>query len=249
LCGAPALPYKDGGRKRGAGRSAYFRPSSAALTTLDPKDPRMQIFPRSLNKLPLVAGVGGIATVIGLTLVVWYYFSPKHLQVGYAPQQPVPYSHLLHAGKMGIDCRYCHANVEKAAHAMVPPTQTCMGCHAVVKTESAKLAPVRESWETGEPIAWVKVHKLPDHTYFNHSVHVAVGVGCATCHGRIDQMEVVRLDQPIAMQWCLECHRNPTPSLRPKDQVTNMAWTPDMAPAGWKAPEVHPPTHSSGCHR
>jgi hypothetical protein len=124
-----------------------------------------------------------------------------------------------------------------------------MGCHSVVKTESARLAPIRESWKTGEPVEWVKVHKLPEHSYFNHSVHVAVGVGCATCHGRIDQMEVVRLDKPIAMQWCLDCHRNPTANLRPKDQVTNMTWTPDQAPQGWKPPAVNPPVNCSGCNR
>ena len=209
----------------------------------------MQIFPRALNKLPLYGAVGGLFALIGAIGVPWYYFSPKNLQVGYAPQQPVPYSHRLHAGQMGMDCRYCHAQVERSAHAMIPPTQTCMGCHNLVKTDSAMLAPVRESWETGTPVEWVKVHKLPEHTYFNHSVHLAVGVGCVTCHGRIDQMDVVRLDQPIAMQWCLECHRNPEPNLRPKDQVTNMSWTSDQAPQGWKPPEVHPPTNCSGCHR
>lgn len=209
----------------------------------------MQLFPKALNKLPLLSVVGSAFALIAAVLIPWYYFSPKNLQVGYAPVQPVPYSHKLHAGKLGLDCRYCHANVEEAAHAMVPNTQTCMGCHATIRTDSAKLAPVRKSWATGQPVAWVKVHKLPEHTYFDHSVHLAVGVGCATCHGRIDQMDVVRLDQPIAMQWCLQCHRNPEPNLRPTDQITNMAWTPDQAPPGWKAPAVNPPTHCSGCHR
>lgn len=209
----------------------------------------MQIFPKALNKLPLVAGVGGVATVVGITLGIWYYFSPKNLQVGYAPEQPVAYSHALHAGQLGLDCRYCHANVERAAHAMVPATQTCMGCHALVKTDSAKLAPVRASWETGESVEWVKVHMLPDHTFFNHSAHLAAGVGCSTCHGRVDKMEVVRIEEPIAMQWCLGCHRDPTPNLRPVDQITNMEWTPEKNPPGWKPPAVNPPTQCSGCHR
>jgi hypothetical protein len=208
----------------------------------------MQLFPRSLNKLPLVAaavlGLLGPAVVGG----VWYYVTPKNFQVGYAPTQPVPYSHKLHAGQMGMDCRYCHANVEKSAHAMIPPTQTCMGCHSLVKTESGRLAPVRESWASGEPLEWVKVHKLPDHAYFNHSAHVSAGVGCVSCHGRIDQMEVVRQDKPLSMGWCLECHRDPKPNLRPKDQVTNMEWRPEMA-KNWTPPEVHPPQHCSGCHR
>ncbi|MBP9113372.1 MAG: cytochrome c3 family protein [Polyangiaceae bacterium] len=209
----------------------------------------MQLFPRSLNKLPLILGVIAPIALAGVTFVIWYYFSPKNLQVGYAPIQPVPYSHRLHAGVMGIDCRYCHANVEKAAHAMIPATQTCMGCHAVVKTDSNRLANIVASWNTGKPVEWVKVHKLPEHTYFDHSAHLAVGVGCSSCHGRVDKMEVVRVDQPIAMGWCLECHRNPGPNLRPKDQITNMDWKAEMNPPGFTPPDVHPPQHCSGCHR
>lgn len=209
----------------------------------------MQLFPRALNKLGLAVAVGSNVAIIGIVFLFWYYASPKNLQVGYAPFQPVPYSHRLHAGELGIDCRYCHANIERSAHAMIPATQTCMGCHSIVKTDSARLQVVRDSWKTGEPIEWVKVHKLPEHAYFNHSAHLAAGVGCATCHGRIDQMDVVRLDKPISMGWCLECHRNPTPNLRPKDQITNMNWQPEMAPAGWQPPKVNPPTNCSGCHR
>jgi hypothetical protein len=131
---------------------------------------------------------------------------------------------------------------------MVPPTETCMGCHAVVKKDSPKLGALRNSWETGKPVPWVRVHKLPDHVFFDHSVHVAVGVGCVSCHGRIDQMEVVRLDTPLAMGWCLECHRDPAPNLRPKDQITNMTWAPAEGQALAQA-DVHPPEHCSGCHR
>ena len=134
---------------------------------------------------------------------------------------------------------------------MIPPTQTCMGCHAVVKTDSRKLAALRDSWETGKPVEWVRVHKLPDHAYFDHSAHLAAGVGCASCHGRIDQMEVVRQDKPLGMGWCLECHRDPGPNLRPKDQITNMAWKPERTQEqrARRAPSVHPPEHCSGCHR
>ena len=209
----------------------------------------MQIFPRSLNKLPLIAATGLAAALGGLVFVFWFWFSPKNLQVGYAPRQPVPYSHKLHAGQLGMDCRYCHANIERSAHAMIPATQTCMGCHSIIKTESARLAGVRASWETGQPIEWVKVHKLPEHAYFDHSVHLNAGVGCSTCHGRIDQMDVVRQDQPLSMGWCLECHRDPTPNLRPKDQITNMEWTLASNPAGFQPPKVNPPQHCSGCHR
>ena len=208
----------------------------------------MQIFPRSLNKLPQIAGAVTVLALPGVIFLAWYYFSPLYTDVGYEPRQPVPYSHRLHAGQMGMDCRYCHANVEVSAKAMIPPTQVCMGCHAMIKTESARLAPVRASWESGKPVEWVQVHKLPDHAYFNHSAHLSAGVGCVTCHGRVDQMEVVRAEAPLGMGWCLECHRDPQPNLRPKDQITNMEWKPEMA-AGWTAPDVNPPKHCSGCHR
>jgi len=226
----------------------------------------MQIFPRELNLLPMV--LAGVATVAGagLVLVVWIYFSPKHLQVGYSPEQPVPYSHRLHAGELGMDCRYCHANVERSAEAMVPPTQTCMGCHAIVRTGSARLEPIRESWETGEAMEWVRVHQLPDHTYFNHSTHlygalartgesgeeVRVAIGCESCHGRIDQMEVVGVAEPIAMQWCLECHRDPSEHLRPVEEITTMGWEPSdewLEHTDEHVAAVLPPTHCSGCHR
>lgn len=208
----------------------------------------MQIFPRHLNLLPLV--IAGAATVGGgvLTGAIWYYAAPDNLQVGYAPEQPVPYSHRLHAGELEMDCRYCHANVERSHEAMVPPTQTCMGCHAQVHPDSERLAPVRESFASGESVEWVRVHQVPDTVFFDHSVHLAAGVGCVTCHGRVDQMEVVQVDQPISMGWCLDCHRDPGPNLRPRTEITNMDWAPDE---NWVAhvDEVNPPTHCSGCHR
>jgi hypothetical protein len=218
----------------------------------------MQIFPRTLNYLPLVAALllavgGGV-----VTFVVTYYFSPWNTQVGYAPIQPVPFSHRLHAGELGMDCRYCHANVERSYEAMVPSTQTCMGCHAVVRSDSAALAPVRESWTSGEAVPWVRVHNLPDHVYFDHSAHLSAGVGCVSCHGRIDTMEVVRQDQPLSMAWCLDCHRAPEENLRPVAEITNMSWE---RPEGVTAEEfaaslvedgqryVLPPENCGGCHR
>jgi hypothetical protein len=159
-------------------------------------------------------------------LLVWYGGSPKTLAVGYQPDQPVPYSHALHAGELGIDCRYCHNTADQAAHAAVPPTQTCMNCHTNIRANSAKLLPVRESYSTGLPIPWVRIHDLPDYVYFNHSAHVNRGVGCVECHGRIDKMEVVYQAEPLSMGWCLECHRNPEPRLRPVEFVTQMDWQP-----------------------
>ncbi len=215
----------------------------------------MQIFPKPLNFLPLVAALGVAAGGGVVTFVFVYYFSPSNLQVGYAPEQPVPYSHRLHAGQLGMDCRYCHANVERSGEAMVPPTQTCMGCHSQVRTESARLAPVRESWETGMPVEWVRVHNIPDHAYFDHSVHLAAGVGCVSCHGRVDRMEVVTVQEPLSMGWCLDCHRNPDDHIRPISRITDMAWTSEDATeaerrqmAGLLARAV-PPENCSGCHR
>jgi hypothetical protein len=208
----------------------------------------MQIFPRSLNKLPMMLAMGAALAGGGVTFVFWYWFSPHNLQVGYAPEQPVKYSHQLHAGELGIDCRYCHTSVETSQEAMIPATQTCMGCHSLVKTDSKLLEPVRESWKSDRLVEWVRVYKLPDHAFFDHSVHVAVGVGCVSCYGRVDQMEVVRQDQPLSMGWCLDCHRDPQPNLRPPHEVTNMAWTRDGAEPLAQA-DVNPPTHCSGCHR
>jgi hypothetical protein len=212
-----------------------------------------QIFPRWTNEVPKLA-----PPLIGLVLVfvvfvVWYWFSPKHLNVGYAPEQPVPYSHQLHAGQLGMDCRYCHNNVERSAYAGVPPTQTCMNCHANVKKDSMLLQPIRDSWETGEPVPWLRIHKIADYAYFDHSAHVTRGVGCVSCHGRIDQMIVVRQQEPLNMEWCLNCHRNPAPALRPLDKITDMDWKADAA---WekiaveKAKTLQPPVvNCAGCHR
>ena len=212
----------------------------------------MQIFPRELNYLPLVLALVAGALGTGVFVLFWVYFAPANLQVGYTPEQPVDSSHRLHAGELGLDCRYCHSQVERSHEAMVPPTQTCMGCHALVQTESEKLAVVRDSWETGESVGWVRVNQVPDHVFFDHSIHLAGGVGCVSCHGRIDQMEVVGIVEPLAMQWCLECHRNPESKIRPKSEVTNMAWEVDeawLAQRADVAAELNPPMHCSGCHR
>jgi len=208
----------------------------------------MQIFPRQLNLLPAVLAVAVLAGGAAVTFGLWIYASPRNLQVGYRPEQPVHYSHRLHAGELGLDCRYCHANVERSQEAMVPPTQTCMGCHSVIHNSTGSLQPIRDSWESGEPVEWVRVHKLPEHVYFDHSVHLAAGVGCASCHGRVDQMDVVQVDQPISMGWCLDCHRNPAENLRPRDQITNMDWVPD-GHGDERVASVNPPEHCSGCHR
>ena len=184
------------------------------------------VFPRGANYLLPILLVMAVGGGLYVPVVVGLGGSPQTTAVGYAPEQPVPYSHALHVGQLGLDCRYCHNTVEEAAFAAIPPTATCMNCHANIKETSPRLAPVLDSWKTGKSIEWVKVHDLPDHAYFNHAAHVNKGVGCVECHGRVDLMDVVQQVQPLSMGWCLECHRDPGPRLRPLDQVTNMVWMP-----------------------
>ena len=212
----------------------------------------MQIFPRWVNKTPLLLAAVTPVGLVAVVGIVWYYFSPKYKEVGYAPKQPVAYSHKLHAGDLGIDCRYCHFTVETSPRANVPPTQVCMNCHAQVKTDSPLLEKVRQSFETDKPVEWVRIHKIPDHAQFVHSPHIKAGVGCVECHGRVDQMPVVAQDKELSMSWCLDCHRDPAPRLRPKEMITKMDWQPsdtDRTNAAAVAHGLQPPTHCSGCHR
>ena len=214
-----------------------------------------QIFPKKANALPFLSLGGALFGGIALIFIVWYYFSPEFLVVGYQPEQPVPYSHQLHVDQLGMDCRYCHNWVEEASHSNVPATQTCMNCHNQIKTESPKLAPVRESWADDVPIEWVKVHHLPDYAHFSHANHVNNGVGCETCHGRIDQMgeEGVYQAEPLSMGWCLECHRQPELYLRPEDEITTMGY---VQPSNFvqrnleriRSEGIQPPTNCSACH-
>lgn len=213
-----------------------------------------QIFPEWTNKVPYYLAGGIIIFIIACIGLIWYYFSPKYTDVGYRPEQPVPYSHKLHAGDLGMDCRYCHSDVELSPVANVPPTQTCMNCHKIIKPDSDKLAPVRKSWETGIPIEWVRVHKTPDYAYFTHAAHLRAGVGCLSCHGRIDRMEVVMQVKPLSMSWCIDCHRNPDMDLRADGEVTDMEWKPapdqiEIAEKLKKDKGIDPPTDCSGCHR
>jgi hypothetical protein len=213
-----------------------------------------QIFPKWANKAPLylviAAGIGAAVAPV----FIWYYFSPEYTDVGYQPTQPVPFSHKLHAGEMQMDCRYCHAQVEKAAVASVPPSKVCMNCHLLVLRDSPKLAALRTSISTNEPIPWVRVHKVPEYAYFNHGVHVRAGVGCQSCHGDIRSMEVVTQQEPLSMGWCLECHRDPDMHLRTPDQITNTTWEPpanqvELAAQFKQERNLQPPEDCSGCHR
>lgn len=213
-----------------------------------------QIFPRWTNRIPIVVWVGTFPFAVLAAGVVGYYGSPKFTDVGYRPIQPIAYSHALHAGDMRIDCRYCHAQVEVSPVATVPPTKVCMNCHATVLRDSLLLEPLRESVASGNPIEWIRVHKIPDYAYFDHSIHLRVGVGCSSCHGRIDEMEVVQQVQPLSMAWCIECHRDPDLHLRPLDEVTNMEWTPPEEQVAFAQRvrdelDINPPEDCSACHR
>jgi len=218
-----------------------------------------QVFHRSANTISRVSVFGAIIILAG---VAWALAeiqrSPYNTRAFVARSQPVQFSHKHHAGDDGIDCRYCHTSVETSSFAGLPPTATCMNCHSQLFANSPLLEPVRESFRTGKPIAWTRVHDLPDFVYFNHSIHVNKGVGCSTCHGRVDQMPLMWNVASLHMEWCLDCHRDPAKRIRPRDQVFNMDWPPpgyDQAAEGKKlmkqydvgsAEEI---TNCSTCHR
>jgi hypothetical protein len=188
-----------------------------------------QIFPQSANALSKVSiivtvivlgGLGGAAFELGAD-------SSYATNQGVFRSQPVPFSHTHHVGSMGIDCRYCHNTVETSAYANIPPTKTCMNCHSQIWVNSSTLEPVRASYRTDQSIPWVKVHDLPDFVYFNHSIHIKKGVGCETCHGRVDKMPLMYQQNNLEMRWCLDCHRHPEQYVRPRKFITTMGYVPD----------------------
>ncbi len=225
---------------------------------MTPADEKMRdfVFPRWLNTARPLLTVLAVGAGLFMVVLIAYGLSPDTLAVGYAPKQPIEYSHAMHAGELGIDCRYCHNTVEKAAHAAIPTSQTCMNCHGTIRTKSQKITPLLEKDAANRPIEWVRVHNLPRFVYFDHSVHVNRGVACLSCHGRVDKMDVVQQEKPLSMGWCLSCHRNPNAHLRPPEFVTKMDWVP---PAGQDPTEygkklradlrINPPTDCSACHR
>ncbi|MFN0086505.1 MAG: cytochrome c3 family protein [Blastocatellia bacterium] len=184
-----------------------------------------QLFHRSTNTLARVSIVIGLLLAGGaLWLILELSRSPYITQAFVPREQPVQFSHKHHVGDDGIDCRYCHTTVETAATAGMPATKTCMNCHSQLFGNSPYLEIVRESWRTGQPIKWTKVHDLPDFAYFNHSIHVNKGVGCSSCHGRVDLMPLMWNTASLQMEWCLQCHRNPEGVLREQKDITNMEW-------------------------
>ena len=214
-----------------------------------------QIFHPSTNTISKVSIFGSVFLAEGL---LWGVVNMNRLdyltQVAVPRKQPVPFSHKHHVSGLGLDCRHCHTSVEESAFAGLPATKTCMTCHSQVWADSPMLEPVRASFQKDEPLEWTRVHDLPDFVYFNHSIHVKKGVGCVSCHGRVDQMPLVWKQQTLQMEWCLDCHRHPEGHLRPPEQVFNMTWQPEedqsvLGAALVLKNKVRNPTSCSDCHR
>jgi len=191
------------------------------------------VFPRWANYLLPLMILGALGAGVYVPTVLGLGLNPNTLNKNYQPKQPIPYSHELHVGQLGLDCNYCHTPVDKAGFSAIPPIQTCITCHnpgegVGVKKTSPKLKPLYDAYASGKPIKWVKVHDLADYAYFNHQAHVTKGVSCVSCHGRVDRMgeEGVYQHENLSMGWCLDCHRAPEKHLRPPSEVTNLAWTP-----------------------
>jgi hypothetical protein len=209
----------------------------------------------TLAQASLIGGALGVAAVLAIGYA--YERSPYMTGVGVALEQPVPFSHEHHNRGLGLDCRYCHASVEKSAFAGMPPTETCMTCHSQIWNDSAMLEPVRQSFRDDTPLRWQRVHNVPRFAYFDHSIHVHKGVGCATCHGPIDRMPLTWKVNTLYMEWCLECHREPERFLRPREEVFNMQYEPppDQLALGLKLKQEYDVrnktdlTNCSTCHR
>ena len=215
----------------------------------------MQVFHRSTNVISRFTIFGGLFLLGALTFgLATVNRSSWVTRQGIAREQPVQFSHMHHAGELGIDCRYCHTTVERLAYAGMPPTQTCMNCHSQIWRDSPVLEPVRSSWRTGESLQWIKVYDLPGYVYFNHSIHVAKGVGCATCHGDVTKMNVLWQAPSLQMEWCLDCHRHPARYVRPREHVFDMKWQPptEQLALGLQLIadyDIRPRTDCSACHR
>ena len=214
-----------------------------------------QIFHPSTNTLSKVSIFGAVFILGGLTWAVSVFDRSSYVtQAGVARAQPVPFSHKHHVGGMGIDCRYCHTSVETSGFAGIPATEICMTCHAQIWPDSPMLEPVRASFRTGKPLEWTRVHDLPDFVYFDHSIHLKKGIGCATCHGRVDQMPLMWREKTLHMEWCLACHRGPERFVRPREHVFRMDWEPteDQLTLGRRLVaeyKIQKLTSCSVCHR
>jgi len=200
-----------------------------------------QVFKPSANTYARLSIFGALFAVAGgLYAAAAFNRSDYMTQARVAREQPVPFSHRHHAGELGIDCRYCHTSVERSAFAGIPATEICMNCHAQIWKDSPTLEPVRASFASDRSVEWVKVHDLPDFVYFDHSIHVAKGIGCVSCHGRVDRMNLTWQENSLQMEWCLDCHRHPERNVRPHSEVFNMDWeAADQATLGPRLVKEH----------
>jgi hypothetical protein len=214
-----------------------------------------QIFRRSANTLAKVSIVGALLLAGGLIGLIMILGRSSYVtRAEEFIEQPLQFSHLHHVGDDGIDCRYCHTSVETSAFAGIPPTKTCMNCHSQIWATSPILEPVRSSFREDRSLRWIRVHDLPDFVYFNHSIHVKKGMGCETCHGRVDEMPLMQQVNSLQMEWCLECHRNPAQFVRPRTEIFTMGYRPPVPQSVIGAQLVkeyglNPNTSCSTCHR
>jgi hypothetical protein len=218
-----------------------------------------QVFPKSANQWSRASLVGVLFVLLGAGWAVALAQRSDYVTAANEfIEQPVQFSHQHHAGGIGIDCRYCHTSVEVASSAGIPPTKTCINCHSQIWSTSPYLEPVRASFRDDKPLRWIRVHDLPDFVYFNHSIHITKGVGCETCHGRVDRMPLMVQQASLQMEWCLECHRDPARFVRPREAVFQMGYVPeggDQRAVGerlvrdYKIADVRHMTSCSVCHR
>ncbi|HYE88986.1 MAG TPA: cytochrome c3 family protein [Vicinamibacterales bacterium] len=217
-----------------------------------------QVFPKSANAWSKASIIALVFVLLGLGwLVLTIQRSDYVTAANQFIEQPVQFSHQHHAGGIGIECRYCHTSVEVSPSAGIPPTKTCINCHSQIWSTSPYLEPVRASFRDDRPLNWIRVHDLPDFVYFNHSIHVRKGVGCETCHGRVDRMPLMVQTKSLQMEWCLDCHRDPAKYVRPRDQITTMGYVPAVAQAelgaqlvrDYKIASKESLTNCSVCHR
>jgi hypothetical protein len=214
-----------------------------------------QIFRRSANTLSKVSLFGVLSLVGGLILFAMVLGRSSYVtRANEYIEQPIQFSHLHHVTDDGIDCRYCHTSVETSPFAGIPPTKTCMNCHSQLFATEPILEPVRASFREDKPLHWIRVHDLPDFVYFNHSIHVKKGMGCETCHGRVDQMPLMEQVNTLQMEWCLNCHRNPENYVRPRSEITTMGYRPPVpqsviGPQLVKEYGINSLTSCSTCHR
>ncbi len=215
-----------------------------------------QVFKRRANTYAKLTIFGGLFVLVAALFALNTLNRSDYVTLAHvARQQPVPFSHKHHAGGLGLDCRYCHTSVEKSSYAGIPATQVCMNCHSKIWSDSPTLEPVRASYKTGKSIPWIKVYDLPDFVYFDHSVHIHQGVACVTCHGRVDRMSLTWQKPSLQMEWCVGCHRNPAPNIRPREHVFDMAWSAgdmDAETLGRRLVQkydIHPSLDCTTCHR